>query len=76
MQDSHSTGNMPASRRRFFAGAASVGAVAAAVAVLPRVVDAPIPEVQAAPTLPPAPANGGGYSLSEHVKHYYRTAAA
>lgn len=75
MQDSHSTGNMPASRRRFFAGAASVGAVAAAVAVLPRVVDAP-PEVQAAPVLPPAPENGGGYSLSEHVKHYYRTAAA
>jgi hypothetical protein len=24
--------------------------------------------------LPPAPENGGGYSLSEHVKRYYQTA--
>jgi hypothetical protein len=23
--------------------------------------------------LPPAPENGGGYSLSEHVKRYYQT---
>jgi hypothetical protein len=23
--------------------------------------------------LPPAPENGGGYSLSEHVKRYYKT---
>jgi hypothetical protein len=23
--------------------------------------------------LKPAPANGGGYSLSEHVKRYYKT---
>jgi len=74
MQDSHSTGAMPASRRRFFAGAAAVGAAAAAVAVLPRGGDAPA-EVQAAPVLPPAPANGGGYSLSEHVKRYYQTAS-
>jgi len=31
----------------------------------------------AAPSpLPPAPENGGGYSLSEHVKRYYATASA
>jgi hypothetical protein len=30
-------------------------------------------EQQALNTLKPAPEKGGGYSLSEHVKHYYRT---
>lgn len=75
MQDSQSTGNKPPSRRRFFAGAATAGVAAAAVAVLPRVIDAPAP-VRAEPSLPAAPANGGGYSLSEHVKRYYKTASA
>jgi hypothetical protein len=33
------------------------------------------PALQAAVQAPkPAPENGGGYSLSEHVKRYYKTA--
>ncbi|RZI77824.1 MAG: formate dehydrogenase [Variovorax sp.] len=78
MQDSQLNGSAKAptaSRRRFFAGAATVGAVAATAAVLPRIVQAPA-EAVAAPVLPPAPVNGGGYSLSEHVKRYYKTASA
>ena len=74
MQDSQEPkGPAPASRRSFFVGAATVGAAAAAVTVLPRVVDAPA-AVGAA--LPPAPEKGGGYTLSEHVKRYYKTASA
>ena len=57
-----------ASRRGFFMGAAAAGAAAAAVTALPRV---NLPTEVAA--LKPAPANGGGYSLSEHVKRYYQT---
>lgn len=72
MQDSQNAGLKPASRRGFFLGAAAVGAAAAAVTALPKVVEAP---VSAAPALPPAPENGGGYSLSEHVKRYYKTAS-
>jgi anaerobic selenocysteine-containing dehydrogenase len=60
----------PTSRRSFFAGAAAVGVATAAVTTLPAV-NAP---TTAANTLPPAPDNGGGYSLSEHVKRYYKTA--
>jgi hypothetical protein len=75
MQDSQMKGPLPASRRRFFVGAATAGAAAATVAVLPTIVTAPV-AVEAAPALPPAPENGGGYSLSEHVKRYYKTAAA
>ena len=57
------------SRRGFFFGAAATGAAAAAVVALPRmqVPEASVPEPK------PAPEKGGGYSLSEHVKHYYRT---
>ncbi|MDM0111570.1 formate dehydrogenase [Variovorax sp. J22R133] len=65
----------PASRRKFFAGAAAVGAATVAVTVLPGMTEAPA-DTQAAPALPPAPANGGGYSLSEHVKRYYKSTAA
>lgn len=57
-----------ASRRGFFMGAAAAGAAAAAVTALPRV---NLPTEVAAPK--PAPENGGGYSLSEHVKRYYQT---
>jgi hypothetical protein len=28
------------------------------------------------PAAKPAPEKGGGYQLSEHVKHYYRTISA
>lgn len=56
------------SRRTLFAGAGTVGAVAAVATVLPSL---PQAEVKAEPK--PAPERGGGYSLSDHVKHYYRT---
>ena len=58
-----------ASRRRFFAGAATVGVAAAAATALPGMA----PQTQAANVLPAPPENGGGYSLSEHVKRYYQT---
>jgi len=57
------------SRRSLFAGAATVGAVAAASSVLPGVVKNSLP---AAPAMP-KPERGGGYSLSEHVQRYYKT---
>jgi len=75
MQDSQAAGTKPASRRGFFLGAASAGAAVAAVSVLPKVAPAPA-AVDAAPVLKPAPEKGGGYSLSEHVKRYYKTASA
>ena len=57
------------SRRYLFAGATTVGAVAAVASLLPSVQGvAPAPEQPKA-----APQKGGGYSLSEHVKQYYRT---
>lgn len=56
------------SRRTLFAGAGTVGAVAAAATLLPGVHEAiPIPEVKTPPE------NGGGYQLTEHVKRYYQT---
>jgi cobalamin biosynthesis protein CbiD len=57
------------SRRGFFFGVAATGAAAAAVIALPSM---QVPEVPFAEPKP-APDKGGGYSLSEHVKHYYRT---
>ncbi len=63
--------NKPAlSRRSLFAGAATVGAVAAATSVLPTAIQGVAP--QASPALP-KPERGGGYTLSEHVKRYYQT---
>jgi hypothetical protein len=56
-------------RRSLFAGAGTVGAVAAAATLLPGVTET---SPQAAPELP-KPERGGGYSLSEHVKQYYQT---
>lgn len=58
------------SRRTLFAGAATTGAVAAAASLLPLA-----PRADVAATEPKAPPKrGGGYELSEHVKHYYQTA--
>ena len=58
------------SRRGFFFGAAATGAAAAVVMALPG---AQVAEV--AVTLPkPAPEKGGGYSASEHVERYYKSA--
>ncbi|MHB1198707.1 MAG: formate dehydrogenase [Polaromonas sp.] len=58
------------SRRGFFFGAAATGAAAAAIVALPG---APAPQA-VLPEAKPAPEKGGGYSLSEHVKRYYKTA--
>lgn len=55
-------------RRRLFAGAGAVGAVAAVATVAAKVV-APAEAVAEANK----PAKGGGYRLSEHIKHYYST---
>lgn len=70
MPHSRPTEPTATSRRAFFSGAAVVGASAAVVASLPQLAtDRSGPQA-----LPPAPENGGGYSLSEHVKRYYKTA--
>lgn len=58
------------SRRLVFAGAGTVGALAAAAAVLPL---AKAPEVTAAAD-PATDKAAGGYQLTEHVKRYYQTA--
>jgi hypothetical protein len=59
------------SRRTMFAGAATVGAAAAAVAIVPSAVK----DVMAQPTaaLQPPPERGGGYQLTERVKQYYKS---
>jgi hypothetical protein len=58
------------SRRSLFAGAATVGAVAAVTSVLPKVVS---PATGSEAMSLPKPERGGGYTLSEHVQRYYRT---
>ena len=58
------------SRRSLFAGAATVGAVAAVACVLPTAVSSGAARA-AAPL--PKPERGGGYTLSEHVQRYYKT---
>ena len=63
-----SSQNPKLSRRSLFAGAGTVGAVAAATALLPQVQNL---AAQAAPKAKPE--RGGGYELSEHVKRYYKT---
>ena len=58
-----------ASRRGFFVAASVGGAAAAALSALPR-----MPAQGSAPVAPkPAPERGGGYTLSEHVRQYYKT---
>ncbi len=56
-------------RRSLFAGVGVVGAAAAATALMPAI-QAELPTAQEPK---PAPQRGGGYSLSEHVQHYYKT---
>jgi uncharacterized phage protein gp47/JayE len=53
-----------------FAGAGTVGALAAAASLVPGVQEA---VVEAAALPKPMPERGGGYVLSEHVKRYYKT---
>ena len=57
------------SRRGFFMGAAAASAAVVAVTNMPNM-GGQAPQIA---KLPPAPENGGGYSLSEHVKCYYQT---
>ena len=57
-------------RRRVFAGAGGVGALAAAAAVLPLAKGSAPALVAVAPSA----TESGGYQLTEHVQHYYRTA--
>lgn len=57
------------SRRTLFAGAGTVGAVAAAASLLPGAVQ----QTAATPETKKPPARGGGYQLTEHVKRYYQT---
>eukprot|EP01031_Cornospumella_fuschlensis_P005058 gene5058-6324_t len=57
------------SRRVLFAGAGTAGALAAIASVLPS----PPAESQAAAEPKAPPTQGGGYSVSEHVQHYYKT---
>ncbi|WP_374674306.1 formate dehydrogenase [Ideonella sp.] len=58
------------SRRRLFAGAGTVGALAAAAAALPLVRE-PEPQPAAEPAQP-EPATG--YRLTAHIQRYYQTA--
>ena len=58
------------SRRGFMLGAAVAGAATAAVVTMPKTPGTEAPVTEKAP---PAPENGGGYRLTEHVKRYYKT---
>ena len=57
------------SRRTLFAGVGTAGAVAVAASLVPGVRDTSQP----ADAVKKPPERGGGYQLTEHVKHYYRT---
>ena len=59
-------------RRKVLAGAGAVGALAAAAVALPGA-SAPAAGVKTAQAEVP-PDTSAGYRLTEHVKHYYRTA--
>ncbi len=59
----------PLSRRTLFAGAGTVGALAAVAAVLPGTPKAPVQTAEAKPAT-----ETGGYQLTDHVKQYYATA--
>jgi hypothetical protein len=56
-------------RRRVFAAGGTVGALAVAAAVLPL----SRPAETTASAAKPAPDQGGGYQLTEHVLRYYQT---
>jgi hypothetical protein len=57
-------------RRSLFVGASTVGAIAALSNFLPSAKNMTAPEATAPK---PVPLKGGGYSLSDHVKQYYKT---
>ena len=56
-------------RRTLFAGAGSLGALAAVAAVLPTTQTAPMAVAQTQPADPQ-----GGYQVTEHVERYYQSA--
>lgn len=57
------------SRRTLFAGVGTAGALAATASLVPGV-----RPVEATPVAAKVmPDKGGGYTLSEHVKQYYKT---
>ena len=58
------------SRRKLFVAASGLGAVAAVATLIPVAATQPT----TSPTVKAAPLKGGGYTLSEHVKQYYKTA--
>lgn len=58
------------SRRAVLVGAGTGGALVAVASLLPSVREA----ATAPPAQRKAPPNGGGYTLSEHVRQYYQTA--
>jgi hypothetical protein len=60
----------PLSRRKLFAAATGLGAAAAAATLIPRAAT----QASALPVAKAAPLKGGGYTLSEHVKQYYKSA--
>lgn len=57
-------------RRRLFAGAGAVGAVATVAAVAPRLMPT---EPQKLAETQPAAESTGGYQVTEHVLRYYQT---
>ena len=69
MTDDKTTPPEGLSRRRLFAGAGTVGALAAAAAALPLAREAE-PVAAALPEARPE----GGYQLTAHVMRYYQTA--
>lgn len=64
-----SQSRVPGSRRGFVTGTLTIGAAAAAVTALPQLK----PQGDESPQALPKPERGGGYTLSEHVKRYYKT---
>lgn len=64
--------NQPSSkltRRTLFAGVGGVGAIAATASLVPAA-----RQIDATPVAPKVmPEKGGGYTLSAHVKQYYKT---
>jgi hypothetical protein len=57
------------SRRGLLFGAAAVGTAATALVALPQI----SPQEAQVEAPKPAPEKGGGYSLTAHVKQYYKT---
>lgn len=63
------TPNKQLSRRTMFTGAGTIGVLAAAATLLPvELQQDSVPATKAK-----APAKGGGYHVTEHVKRYYQT---